>query len=105
MGAGATLAVLGRADRGRGSGWRPVSLAERGALGPGDGNGNGDSGFGPGPGLRRFDCYGYKELVIFCSQSTVRRTSLRYQLRPSDVLVVRRGNRSHTAGREKPSQK
>jgi len=42
---------------------------------------------------------------MFCSQCTVRRTSLRYQLRPSDVLVVRRGNRSHTAGREKPSQK
>ena len=32
---------------------RPVSLAERGALGFGDGNGNKDAGFRPAPGLIR----------------------------------------------------
>src|SRR4051812_7609990 len=53
MGAGATLAVLGCPDPGWRGRRRPVSLAERGALGFGDGNGNKDAGFGPGPGLIR----------------------------------------------------
>src|SRR3954468_7934691 len=53
MGAGATLAVLGRPDPGRGSRRDPVSLAQRGTFGPGDRNGNRDPSFGPGPRLRR----------------------------------------------------
>jgi len=38
--------------------------------------------------LRVADSSGLR--VIFRSQCTVRRTSLRYQLRPSEVLVVRK---------------
>ena len=50
LGAGATLAVLGRPDPGWRGRRRSVSLAEPRALSSGDGNGNRDAGFGPGPG-------------------------------------------------------
>lgn len=45
--------------------------------------------------LRVTDLSGLRAIVR--AQCTVGRTRVRYQLRPSEVLVVRRGNRSHTA--------